>query len=106
VLSDAVEGSSLAVYTTAYDDTPPAPVRGLEVTRIHDTRLAGEAVGATRLAWTPNSEPDLCYYRIYHHGVRIGSTAATEFLDSGPGNSRPGGYAVVAVGRSGNASSL
>jgi len=81
------------------------PRAGLETTRIRDTRIPGGAVEATRLRWTPNSEPDLCYYRVYHHGVRIGSTAATEFIDSGPANSRPGGYAVVAVDRSGNASS-
>jgi hypothetical protein len=105
-LTDTVEATSLAVYTTHYDDTPPAPVRGLEVTRIHDTRIPGEIAEATRLRWTPNSEPDLCYYRVFHHGVRIGSTAATEFIDAGPDNSRPRGYAVVAVDRSGNASSL
>lgn len=104
-LADAVEAGSLAVYTTLYDDTPPAPVRGLEVTRIHDTRIPGEIAEATRLRWSPNSEPDLCYYRIFHHGARIGSTAATEYIDAGPDNSRPGGYAVVAVDRSGNASS-
>jgi len=101
--ADAVEAGSLAVYTTAYDDTPPGPVRGLETTRIRDTRIPGGAVEATRLVWTPNSEPDLCYYRVYHHEVRIGSTAATEFIDSGPGNSLPGGYRVVAVDGSGNA---
>jgi len=101
--ADAVEAGSLAVYTTAYDDTPPGPVRGLEATRIRDTRIPGGAVEATRLTWTPNSEPDLCYYRVYHSDVRIGSTAATEFIDSGPGNSHPGGYRVVAVDRSGNA---
>jgi hypothetical protein len=105
VLSDAVDASSLAVYTTAYDETPPAAVRGLEVTRIRDARIPGGAVEANRLVWTPNSDPDLCYYRIYHHGVRVGSTAMTEFLDSGPGNARPGGYSVVAVDRSGNPSS-
>ena len=105
VLADILEAGSLAVYTTAYDDTPPAPVHGLEVARIRDTRLAGESADANRLRWTPNSEPDLCYYRIYHHNVRIGSTIANEFIDSGPGNNRPGGYSVVAVDRSGNASS-
>ena len=105
-LSDTVEASSLALYTTAYDEAPPAPVRGLEITRIRDARIPGGSVEASRLVWTPNAEPDLCYYRIYHHGVRVGSTAMTEFLDEGPGNARPGGYAVVAVDRSGNASPL
>jgi hypothetical protein len=104
-LSDTVEAGSLAVYTTAYDDSPPAPVRDLEAVRIRDTRIPGGGAEVTRLRWTPNSEPDLCYYRVYHHGVRVGSTAVAEFIDAGPGNSRPGGYAVVAVDRSGNASS-
>ena len=104
VLADLLEAGSLAVYTTAYDDTPPALVHGLEVARIRDTRVVGESADANRLRWTPNTEPDLCYYRIYHHNVRIGSTIGNEFIDSGPGNDRPDGYAVVAVDRSGNAS--
>ena len=104
-LADIVEAGTLAVYTTAYDDTPPASVRGLEVARVHDTRASGASAGASRLRWMPNTEPDLCYYRIYHHGSRIGSTVATEFIDAGPGNDRSDGYSVVAVDRSGNASS-
>ena len=105
VLADAVEAGCLAVYTTAYDDTPPAAVRGLEATRLRDTRNLGGTFDATRLRWTPNTEPDVCYYRVYHHGVRIGSTVASEFIDSGIGHYRSGGYAVVAVDRLGNASS-
>ena len=104
-LADIVEAGTLAVYTTAYNDKPPAPVRGLEVIRIHDTRSPGGSAGASRLRWTANTDPDLCYYRIYHHGSRIGSTVASEFVDAGPGNDRPDGYSVVAVDRSGNASS-
>ena len=104
VLADTVEAGSLAVYTTAYRDTPPAAVRGLEVARIHDTRAPGSSAGSSRLRWTPNSETDLCYYRVYHHGVRIGSTIANEFIDSGPGSGHSDGYTVVAVDRSGNAS--
>lgn len=105
VLADTLQAESLAVYTTAYDDTPPAPVRGLEVTRIRDTRSPGASAGASRLRWTPNTEPDLCYYRIYHRGVRIGSTVVTEFIDAGPGNDHSDGYSIVAVDRSANASS-
>ena len=104
-LADTLGAGTLAVYTTAYRDTPPAVVRGLEVTRIHDTRVPGLSASASRLRWTPNAEPDLCYYRVYHHGVRVGSTIATEFIDAGPGNGRTEGYSIVAVDQSGNASS-
>ena len=104
-LADTVETGSLAVYATAFDDTPPAAVRGLEVSRIRDTRVPGESADASRLRWTLNTEPDFCYYRVYHHGVRIGSTTTNEYIDSGPGHASPGGYSVVAVDRSGNASS-
>jgi hypothetical protein len=101
-LEDTVEAGTLAIYTTAYDDAVPAAVRGLEVQRIQDTRLTGARAGANRLRWTPSAESDLCYYRIYHNGVRIGSTAATEYIDSGPTRNQKGPYAVVAVNRSGN----
>lgn len=101
-LADAVEGGTLAIYTTAFDDAPPAAVTGLEVKRIQDTRLSGATASANRLRWTPSAEPDLCYYRIYHDGVRIGSTAVTEYIDSGPTQHQKGPYAVVAVDRSGN----
>jgi len=46
-------------------------------------RTSGATASANRLRWTPSAEPDLCYYRIYHNGVRIGSTAVTEYIDSG-----------------------
>jgi hypothetical protein len=100
---DTVEPGTLAVYTTAYDDAAPAAVRDLEVQQIQDTRLTGDRASANRLRWTPSSEPDLCYYRIYHNDVRIGSTAAAEYIDSGPTRDQKGAYAVVAVNRSGNA---
>jgi hypothetical protein len=101
-LVDTVEAGTLAVYTTAYDDAAPAAVRGLEVQQIQDTRLTGAKASANRLRWTPNAESDLCYYRIYHNGVRIGSTAATEYIDFSPTRDQMGPYAVVAVNRSGN----
>ena len=52
--------------------------------RIRDTRVPGSTADAKRLRWAPNTETDLCYYRVYHNGVRIGSTVATEFIDAGP----------------------
>jgi hypothetical protein len=103
LLVDDVEPGTLAVYTTAYDETAPAEVRGLEVQRIQDTRYSGATASANRLRWTPSPEPDFCYYRIYHNGVRIGSTAVAEYIDAGPTQHDKGPYAVVAVDRSGNA---
>jgi hypothetical protein len=104
-LSDTVKANSMAVYTTAYDDDPPAPVQGLEVKEVGATSsVKGMPGDAKRLTWRPNKEIDLCYYRIYHGGVRIASTVSTEFVDAGPTRSRPGEYTVVAVDTSGNAS--
>jgi len=92
---DSVGPDQLAVYTTRYDDAPPAPVKGLKVIPMEDAR---------RLVWEANSEPDLCYYRIFHNRVRIGSTITTEFVDTGPERLKPWEYEVVAVDQSGNAS--
>lgn len=103
-LSDTLKASSLTLYTTAYDDEPPSPVTGLEVKRIHDTRLAGWPAEANLVKWTPSAASDLCYYRVYHHGVRIGSTVANQFIDAGPTVGSKTGYSIVAVDRSGNAS--
>jgi hypothetical protein len=95
IVADTVDGGSLTVYTTAYDDVPPAPVRGLTVSKVPD---------GCQLAWQPGPDRDICYYRIYHNNVRVGSTVATRFTDTGPNREQPGGYTVVAVDRSGNAS--
>jgi hypothetical protein len=92
---DTVGPDQLALYTTRYDDVPPAPVKGLKVSPIEDGR---------RIAWEANGEPDLCYYRVFHNRVRIGSTITTEFADTGPERLQPGEYEVVAVDQSGNAS--
>ncbi len=103
--ADTVGAGTLVVYTTAYDDDPPAPVTGLKVE---------EADGAVRLTWRASPERDFCYYRVYCGGsadfeptveTQIGSTIATQFLHEG---GRAGGrshYRVIAVDRSGNASS-
>lgn len=103
-LSDTLKGTSLTLYTTAYNEKPPAPVTGLEVKRIHDTRLAGWPTPANLVKWTPSTAPDFCYYRVYHNGVRIGSTVVNEFIDAGPTIATQSGYSIVAVDRSGNAS--
>lgn len=101
-LSDTVPANSLVVYTGAYDDDPPAPVQGLVVSAVdRSTGLPGDS---KRLSWKANAEPDLCYYRVFHNGVRVGSTVGTEFLITGPERWRQGPYTVVAVDTSGNAS--
>ncbi len=94
-LVDVVGGLTLTVYTTSYDEEPPAAVRGLEISNLPDGRL---------LKWMANAEPDFGYYRIYHDGIRIGSTVATRYADEGPTRRRPGKYTVVAVDLSGNTS--
>jgi hypothetical protein len=94
-LADSLAGGTLTVYTTAYDETPPAPVRGLQVSKLSDSQ---------QLTWLPSTETDLCYYRIYHNNLRVGSTIATSFADAGPTQGRSGNYTVIAVDRSGNAS--
>ena len=103
-LSDTVRGSSLTVYTTAYDDEPPAPVTGMEVSRIYDTRLPGWPAEANLVKWNPSTDRDFCYYRVYHNGVRIGSTTTNEFIDAGPTVRSQSGYSIVVVDQSGNAS--
>ena len=96
-LTDTLQAESLAVYTTAYRDQPPAPVRGLQVSPI-------QARDWKRLHWDSGADPGLCYYRIYYNNVRIGSTTVNEFVDAGPPRNGPGEYTVVAVDQSGNAS--
>ncbi len=104
-LTDSVAAGTLAVYTTAYDERPPAVVKGLTVALAEG--------GATQLEWNANTEPDLCYYRIYRSLIRgfrpsretqIGSTIATQFFDLPPEKTRRYYYAVLAVDQSGNAS--
>jgi len=103
-LTDTVAPLSLTVYTTAYDDEPPAAVKNVT--------SAKDAAGNWRVTWTANAEPDFCYYRIYRGTApdfvpaaenQIGSTIATEFLDTKAGLAEPH-YRVLAVDQSGNAS--
>lgn len=103
-LTDTVGAGMLVVYTTAYDEEPPAPVTGLKVEK---------ADAGVRLAWDPSPEPDLCYYRVYCGEsadfqptveAQTGSTIATEFLHERQGTEGRSHYKVVAVDQSGNAS--
>lgn len=91
-LTDAVGAGQLVVYTTAYDDTPPAPVRGVR---------AEPAAGGVRVSWEASGEPDFCYYRVYRGEQQLVSTVATAYLERGA--TAREGYRVVAVDQSGNA---
>ena len=93
-LADTLGPMSLTVYTTDYDEAPPAPVKGVKVERTPEAK--------TVIRWQANKEPDLCYYRVFRNGTRIGSTVAVQFTDpTGEANAK---YTVVAVDSSGNAS--
>jgi hypothetical protein len=103
-LTDTVGSGTLTVYTTAYDEEPPATIKGLTVETTAD--------GQRRLTWQPNTEPDLCYYRIYRSGdagftpsleTQIGTTIATDFADKAAGAAARAHYKIIAVDQSGNA---
>jgi fibronectin type 3 domain-containing protein len=109
-LTDTAGALALSVYTMAYDDEPPAAVRGLKVETVEG--------GPRRLSWQANEAKDLCYYRVYRGEkadftpdlkTQIGSTIATQFTDAAPGGAAAGPgkeyhYKVLAVDSSGNAS--
>jgi hypothetical protein len=103
-LEGRLEAQSLAVYTTAFDTTPPAPVTALQATQAAD--------GKKQLKWEPNREAYFCYYRVYRYGEnwsgpdsarQIGSTLAAELLDESPSDREPN-YHITAVDQSGNSS--
>ncbi len=104
-LADTVAAGTLAVYTTAYDDQPPAPVRGLAVERSPD--------GKPLFRWQPSPERDLCYYRVFASpqpdfvpslATQIGSTTAAEFPHEAAVPGTAYYYKVLAVDQSGNTS--
>jgi hypothetical protein len=107
-LSDTIPAQSFVVYTTAYDDDPPAPVVGLksEITKIEDRDRA-------LLTWDPNSEKDFCYYRVYRSEKpdveispkrQIASTISNQYIDRSVHNMPKYYYRVIAVDQSGNSS--
>ncbi len=108
--TDSIPGYSLVVYTTYYDDDPPAPVQGLQVTRkVVDQR------DADVLTWESNTEEDLCYYRIYRSidenveiipRNEIGTTVSTEYVDKRIRSLPQFHYRIIAVDKSGNSSAL
>jgi hypothetical protein len=107
-LSDTIPSQSLVVYTTAYDDDPPASVTGMnsESRKIDDRER-------TLLTWDPNSEKDLCYYRVYRSEKpdveisprrQIASTISNQYTDISVHNMPKYYYRVIAVDQSGNSS--
>jgi len=105
---DNVPAYSLVVYTTNYDEESPLKVKGLQVTQKEvDQR------DANVLTWEPNTEEDLCYYRIYRSlnedveittKNQIASTVSTIHADKRIRNLPPYYYKVIAVDKSGNCS--
>ena len=107
ILSDTVPAYSLVVYTSNFDETPPAPVEGLSVSIEKFDR------DRNVMRWKPNSESDFCYYRIYRSVKpeveiipvnQIASTISTEFMDNWTYDLPKYYYKVVAVDKSGNSS--
>jgi hypothetical protein len=103
---DTIPPQSLAVYTTACDDDAPAAVAGLkwEIRKIDDRNRAV-------LSWDPNTEKDLCYYRIYRSEKpdveisprrQIASTISNQYIDISVHDMPKYYYHVVAVDQSGN----
>lgn len=106
--NDSIPGYSLVVYTTCYDEDPPASVQGLRVTRKEVDQRDADV-----LNWNPNMEEDLCYYRIYRSIEKnvaiiprneIGTTVSTEYVDKRIRNLPQFHYRVIAVDKSGNSS--
>ena len=107
-LNDVIPPQSLVVYTTCYDDEPPADIKGLQVENKKD-----EGRDRAFLTWEPNTEKDFCYYRIYRSEKpeveisdrkQIASTISNSFKDLSVHNMPKYYYHVVAVDQSGNAS--
>ena len=104
-LTDTVKAGTLTVYTTAYDDQPPAFVENVKVEKTSD--------GKNLVSWKANTETDFCYYRIFRSTksdfvpnaeTRIGSTIATEFVDNTAKPDQECHYKILAVDQSGNES--
>ncbi len=106
--SDLVPAQPLVVYTTLYDDDPPAEIRNLKAGRRMD-----EGRDRVFLTWDPGIEKDFCHYRIYRSEKpeveispekQIGTTIVNSFRDISVHNMPEYYYHVVAVDQSGNTS--
>jgi hypothetical protein len=110
LITDTIPPLSLVVYTTNYDNEPPAIVKGLNVER----RKTGSRDREV-LTWEPNTEKDICYYRIYRSEKKeveisprkqIASTISNQYIDQSVHYLPPYYYRVIAVDQSGNTSEL
>ena len=103
-MTDVIAANTMALYTTEYDETPPAAVTGLTPT---------SGIGTVNLTWNANTESDICYYRIYRGETadfvpslanQIASTIATTFKYFN--NTSTSYFKISAVDKYGNASLL
>jgi hypothetical protein len=101
-LEDMVEGMSLVVYTTDYDNIPPKAVKNLQVKYAQDKNV---------VTWDANKEEDICYYRVFKSSspdftssinTQIASTIALSYTDELTAE-RKYYYKVLAVDKYGNA---
>jgi hypothetical protein len=108
-LLDVVPPQSLVVYTTCYDDVPPADIKAFNVERKKDEGGRERAF----LTWEATTEKDFCYYRIYRSEnpdveisprKEIGTTISNSFKDMSVHNMPQYYYKVIAVDQSGNTS--
>jgi hypothetical protein len=95
--------SNVLKWTWTLDSAPPAAPSGVEVEPLQ---------GGARVAWSPNSEPDLGGYRVYR-GLASGGPYAllgdktvteTEFIDTNVPSNPKVWYRVTAVDGTGNES--
>lgn len=107
-ISDTLPPLSLTVFTTNYDNDPPAKVNGVKV----EYKKIGNRDRAV-ITWEPNKEKDLCYYRIYRSEKpdveiterrQIVSTISNTYIDQSVHNLPHYYYRVIAVDKSGNCS--
>ena len=102
--ADRVAGLSLTVYTSYYDDDPPAPVQDLKAERIRYAPNGQQEMQAQRLTWKPGGSSDVIYYRVFYDGKRVGSAVSPEYVDGDVRRAAGHRYNVVAVDSSGNSS--
>lgn len=105
---DVISPSSLVVYTSKFDEKPPAPVKGF---RVENKNIDGR--NRNVLTWEPNMEDDFCYYRIYRSEKenvetmplkQFATTISTEYIDIRVHGLPQYYYKVIAVDNSGNSS--
>lgn len=107
-MSDIIPPQSLVVYTTAYDEDPPADITGM----IAEKKKLEERDRVV-VTWNQATEKDICYYRVYRSEMpeveisprkQIASTISNTYIDRSVHNMPDYYYHVVAVDQSGNCS--